>query len=119
MSLGVHPQIPDDILLKSPSDVIMASCIIDPHPILWRAVINRHGTLHQPHIPGCKRVPQKHHKRRIVHDMAFLLLRCAEVFYNLMRLYDSFPQKDNRGAYLLYNHLIHFQKCVHLGQVHG
>ena len=119
MRLWIHTQISDYILLKSPADVIVAPCVIDPYAILGRAVINRHGALHQAHIPGCEGIPQQYHKRRIVHDMALFLLGSTEIFNDLMGFHNGLSQEDNGRAHILYDHLIHFQKGVHLRQVHG
>ena len=114
---GINHQPAFLLLVKPPTDIVVAAQIVDEPAVVRQAVDHVHLMLQKPGILSCQGSPEIDHAGHAVEHMAFRMLRRPKISRKLLRCHDHFSLQDHGGADHLQHHAQHPHDPVHLWKV--
>ena len=110
-------ELPEEIIVKAPADVVVAAQIIQENIFLRQCEHGIHLMAEQPDVAGRYRIPHRAHRRHIVEHVALGLFHGSEIRNHLRRLHDDLAEEKRAGADDLAGHTHDADQRMHLRQV--
>ena len=112
-----HAEAAEEIIVQSPSDIIMTAQVIQKYIFLWERKDLSQLMSQQADIFGRNGVPGARHGRNIIEHMTFRFFHTSEIRYYLGRLHDDFAKQQRSRADDFRSKAHHPHQRMNLGKV--